>query len=144
MLMFGFADKETPETARLLFLRSQEIGRRLLPLPMNEIATIVKRDFAPDRRSVSHDEVHLTYDDLADFSFGITNMMRENTLTIFGGGRYDGFMVQRDLSGDRLNVDVKKPISRPLGPRAKKLAGFFQRNYGATNPRETMNRLMGY
>ena len=142
--MFGFSDIETPETARLIFIRSQEIGRRLMPLAMDEIATIVKRDFAPDRHFVSYDEVHLTYDDLPDFSFGIRSIARDNTLTIFGGGKYDGFMLQRDAGGDRLNIDVKKPISRPLGPRAKRLADFFQKNYGATNPRETMNRLMRY
>jgi hypothetical protein len=142
--MFGFTDSETPETARLLFLRSQEIGRRLMPLPLNEIATIVKRDFAPDRHYVSRDEVHMTYDDLPDFSFGITSWTDENTLTIFGGGKFDGFMLQRDANGDRLNIDVKKPISRRLGPKAKKLADFFQKNYGATNPRETVARLMGH
>lgn len=144
MAMFGFADKETPETARLVFLRSQEIGRRLMPLPMTEIAQIVRRDFAQDRHFTSHDEVQLIYDDLPDFSFSLTNWIGETTLTVFGGGQYDGFMLQRDASGYRLNIDVKKPISRPLGPKAKKLSDFFQNNYGATNPRKTMNRLMGY
>lgn len=114
-----------------------------MPLELDEIATIVKRDFAPDRHFVSHDEVHLTYDDLPDFSFGIMNMMRENTLTIFGGGKYDGFMLQRDASGDRLNINVQKPRSRPLGPKAKRLADFFQKQYGATDPRETIRRAFG-
>ena len=142
--MFGFADKETPETARLIFIRSQEIGRRFLGLPFEEAGELVKRNFKPEHCYVSSDQIGITYDDLPDFSFEIMNMMRDNTLTIFGGGKYDGFMLQRDTSGDRLNIDVKQPISRPLGPKAKKLADFFQKNYGATNPRETMNRLMGY
>ena len=141
--MFGFADKETPETARLIFLRSQEIGRRLMPLDMAEIAVIVKRDFAPDKHFVSHDSVHLSYEELPDFGFSIMNMLDRNALTIFGGGKYDGFMLQRDASGDRLHIDVEKPISRPLGPKAVKLANFFQKNYGATNPRETVKRALG-
>lgn len=142
--MFGFADKETPETARLIFIRSQEIARRFLELSFEEAGELVKRNFTPEHCYVSFDQIGITYDDLPDFSFNIINMMQDNTLTIFGGGKYDGFMLQRDGSGDRLNIDVKKPISRSLGPKAKKLADFFQKNYGATNPRETMNRLMGY
>ncbi|HAV49731.1 MULTISPECIES: hypothetical protein [unclassified Brevundimonas] len=141
--MFGFADKETPETARLIFLRSQEIGRRFLDLPFDEAGELVKRNFAPEHCYVTYNHIGMTYAELPDFSFNIMDMVGSNSLTIFGGGKYDGFMLQRDASGDRLHIDVEKPISRPLGPKAVKLATFFQKNYGATNPRETVKRALG-
>jgi hypothetical protein len=141
--MFGFADNETPETARLIFLRSQEIGRRFLSLPFEEAGELVSRNFAPEHCHVSRDEIGITYADLPDFSFTLNCWVGDSTLTVYGGGKFDGFLLQRDAAGDRLNIDVEKPTSRPLGPKAKKLADFFQKNYGATNPRETVARAFG-
>ncbi len=141
--MFGFADKETPETARLIFLRSQEIGRRFLGLPFEEVGELVKRNFKPEHCYVSSDHIGITYEDLPDFSFAINGWVGDNTLTIYGGGKYDGFLLQRDAAGDRLNINVEKPSFRTLGHKAKRLADFFQKQYGATDPRETIMRAFG-
>jgi hypothetical protein len=143
-MMFGFADRDTPETARLIFLRSQEIGRRFLGLPLEEAGELVKRNFTPEHCYVSSDQIGFIYADLPDFSFAINAWLSDSTLTIYGGGKYDGFLLQRDAAGDRLNINVEKPLSRPLGPKAKRLADFFQKQYGATDPRETIKRAFGY
>lgn len=141
--MFGFADNETPETARLIFLRSQEIGRRFLVLPLEEAGELVRQNFTPEDCVVSSDHIGIVYADLPDFSFAINGWSGNNTLTIYGGGKYDGFLLQRDAAGDRLNINVEKPPSRPLGPKAKRLADFFKKQYGATDPRETIMRAFG-
>lgn len=138
--MFGFVDKETPETARLIFLRSQEIGRRFLGLPFDEAGELIKRNFTSDHCYVTSDHIGVTYVDLPDFSFSMNGWLGDNTLTIYGGGKYDGFLLQRDAAGDRLNISVEKPPFRPLGPKAKRLAGVFQTQYGATDPGETIRR----
>ena len=92
---------------------------------------------------MSSDHIGITYEDLPDFSFAINGWVGDNTLTIYGGGKYDGFLLQRDAAGDRLNINVEKPSFRTLGPKAKRLADFFQKQYGATDPRETIMRAFG-
>jgi len=140
--MFSFIDRETPEVARRLFLRTQEAGRRYLRRSFPEIRTLVEADFPTERRFTSYDEVSFKYPDLPDFSFTIMVMLDGATLSVFGGGRYDGFMLQRPAH-DAWHIDVTKPISRPLGRRAKKLSEALKHHYGATSPRETIERLLG-
>lgn len=140
--MFGLGDKDTPEVARLLFLRAREVARVYLPLTFEELKPRLKEDFSDEQHWAHDQSAGFVYPDLPNFSFEINMFIEDNTLSVFGGDRFAGFMLQRGPSGDNLRIDVKAPLSRPLGSKAARLGDIFQKQYGATNPRATVARFM--
>ncbi|CAN7565760.1 hypothetical protein [Caulobacter sp. LjRoot300] len=134
--MFGFLDKETARTAYLLFERAQDTERRYAGLPIKELAERVNVEFSKDMRHISHDQVTLHYEDLRDFSFALIFMLDKPLLTIQAGGPYRGIMLQH--ASNRWHIDLEKPISAPLGRKAKKLAEVFEKQFGVPNLRRVM------
>lgn len=136
--MFGFKDKETRGLARVVFQRSQEIASSYLSLPFHVAGELVARSFPSEHCHISSDHIGITYPELPYFTFAINCFLDQSSLTIFGGGNYDGFLLQRDAAGHRLTAGVTKPFARPMGRKARRSAEIFQSEYGATNPRDTI------
>lgn len=139
--VFGFLDKETARIAYLLFDRAQDIERRYGGLPIKELTERVTADFSEGMRYVSYDQVAVSYEDLRDFSFAFIFMLDKPVLTIQAGGLYRGVMLQR--SSDRWHISADKPLSAPLGRKAKKLVDIFEQQFGVRNLRKMMEERFG-
>lgn len=136
--MFALFDGRTPETARRLFERAEEVDRKYLQLPHAMLADQVAADIPENMRFISHDEVSFHFPDFPEFSFTIMEVLKKPLFSVFGGERYAGFMLQR--SDDGWFTSIQKPIAYPVGSRAKRLAEVFERQHGVRNLTKIMGR----
>lgn len=139
--MFGLGDSATKETARRLLARVTEIETAYLGRPFVQAKDMIEADFPAERRFASHDQIGVSFDELPDFSFIVMDFVDQPSIILFGGGPYDGFMLQ-GFSRSGWHIDVAKPFAGPIGPKAKLLGDVLKRDHGATDPREKIRRFL--
>lgn len=139
--MFSLFDKATPDTARRLWDRGREFDQRYVRLPMPEMARQISHDFPPNMRFVSNREISACFGDLPEFSFTVLMVLDKPLLSIFGGQQYSGFMLQRSSDAEDWLTSLRKPISRPFGRRAKRLAEELERQFGIRNIEKRLARI---
>ena len=136
--MFDFLDRQTPEIARLLHQRATESAQHYLGLLLGELKERVAADFPKPMHWTSGDSVAFHFDELPDFSFIVTYMLDEPTLTIQAGGRFRGFQLQQ--TSGRWWTTIHKPLRNPIGPKAQRLAKRLEQQFGIKNATDVLDK----
>lgn len=131
--MFGFLIKgEVNDDAVKLKTFAEMAVKKYANVSFNEAKKIVESDFMESARYIDSNQCNFYYEELPEFQFSLDRGLDEVplTLSVFGKGKYAGFMLQAIKGGDTWQCSTHDGIAYRATGGAKKLAQTMEKKFG--------------
>lgn len=131
--MFGFLIKgEVNDEAVRLKAIADLAARKYCFLKFEQACAAIAIDFAERQRFIQHKVCGFQYPELLDFQFHLDGALDPSPipLSIFGHGKYAGFLLQSSDGGARWHASVEDGISYRATGGAKMLLKILEKRFG--------------